>query len=148
MPVESVRLRPAVNSIQGIVNSYVHHGVHTRFVKWVVVWSYAGRGGGRASVCVPKGDCVAAGRCCECGLSLRSGHKGHDTTRHETNRPALAVHNVPPLSGVCFTLWVSDFMVFTTVGMCPHPAAAFAMIASVISDTLHGLDRVQPVGYL
>ena len=33
---------------------------------------------------------------------------------------------------------VRDFIVFTTAGMYPYPAAAFATIASVISDrTLH-----------
>ena len=74
--VESVRTRPAVDSIQGIVDGYVHHGVDTRFVEWVVEWSYAGRSGGHASVCVPDGDCVAAGRSRECGSSLRIHHTG------------------------------------------------------------------------
>ena len=56
--VERVRTRAAVDGIQGIVDGYVHHGVDTRFVEWVVERSYAGRSGGHASVCVPDGDCV------------------------------------------------------------------------------------------
>ena len=66
--IEGVRTRATIDGIQGVVDSYVHHGIDTRFVERVVERSYACLSGGHASVFVPEGDCVAAaGRSRECG---------------------------------------------------------------------------------
>jgi hypothetical protein len=84
--VERIRLKPAIDGIEGVVDGDVHHRVYARLVKRVVEWSDACLHGGLARVCVPHDDRVAAGRSRECGsrqssprpgeLGEYAGHKG------------------------------------------------------------------------
>jgi hypothetical protein len=100
--VERVRLIPAVNGIQGIVDGKVHHRVQTRFVKWVVERSDACLRGGHTGVCIPGGDGIAAGRRRQCvrkhsnhrpgRLGEYGGHKGHNE-----KYPSLYAHHAPHL---------------------------------------------------
>src|SRR5262249_7764257 len=100
--VERVRLKPAVDGIEGIVDRDVHHRVHARLVKRVVERSDARLHGGLASASIPQDDHVASrwspGRGSVLG-SRRPGqlrnYAGHQDG--DENCPLLAAHYAPPL---------------------------------------------------
>jgi hypothetical protein len=99
-PIEGVGTRATVNSIEGIVDGYVHHCVDTRFVEWIVEGSDTGRSGSHTGVCVPDGDCVAAGR----GDGDRGeGYQQYGSDAEKPTFCGVPVHEIPP-----FVVWGSS----------------------------------------
>jgi len=59
--IECIRTRAPVNRIQRIMNGYVHHRVHPRFVEWVINGSNTDGLGGFTGVLIPIRNRIRSG---------------------------------------------------------------------------------------